>query len=340
MKLSTQFPLATLFFKHWSTDDTECGVVIAKASFNRDANRWVADDNPVLELEDTFAGDPGCTPLVQEQDIAPGKVGTDLIVHAVARSPDAALLGDWPVSLTIEDRLHYDFQVRGPSRWSKGPRGKWTRTPPELVSEIPITYNLAYGGTTTGPDGEVETYQNNPSGCGHVTPHHLSEQTEFNAPQIGLLAEFMSPDPLAEMSVHGFGPIAKFWLPRRGHAGTFDQTWKTTRHPRMPKDYALTFWNAAPAPLQCDPPLRGNEIVSVGGVSHSGPVRLKLPSVACALHLGPDGAHPQKMVLDTVTLDLRSADPSDYRVDLVWRLWLATPDRFQSAEIAGYALED
>lgn len=337
MKLTTQFPLATLFFKHWGLDDREVGVVIAKASFARNSTRWVAEDTPMLALEDAFAGDPATSPLVQEQDIAPGKRGTDLIVHATARSPQAALLADWPVSLTLPDRLHYGFHVRGPTQWTKGQRGRWTQTAPELVSEVPLSYALAYGGTASDQNDQVATFENNPSGVGFATAHHLAASNEFPAPQIALLAELMGTDPLAQMSVEGFGPIAKSWLPRRAEAGTFDERWKATRHPRMPKDYSLSFWNAAPGRLQCDPALTGNETVLLEGISHDGPVRIKLPAVACALQVGED---THSMVLDTVTLDLRSANPSEYCVDMIWRTTIATPERYQAAEIIGFALEE
>ena len=337
MKLNTQLPLATIFFKHWGIDDREVGIVVAKASFARSGKRWVAEDEPMLVLEDTFAGDPSCTPLVQEQDIAPGKRGTDLIVHATARSPEAALLTDWPVSLTVPDRLHYGFHVRGPSRWTKGRRGKWKQTTPELVSEVPLTYALAYGGSATDQNDKIATFENNPSGMGYATAHHLATCSELPAPQIGLLADLLGADPLAQMGVEGFGPISKSWLPRRANAGTFDETWKATRHPRMPKDYALSFWNAAPGPLQSEPPLVGNEVVLVEGISHEGPVLIKLPAVACAVQFDGDTSN---MVLDTITLDLRSADPSDYRVDLIWRTIVAATEEYQSAEIVGFALED
>ena len=340
MKLETQFPLATLFFKHWSVDDTEDGIVVAKATFVRAGDRWVADPQPSLNFEDEFSGDASHSALVHEQDIAPGKVGTDLIVHAVARSPKAARLPEWSVSLTIPEKLHYGFHVFGPSNWTKEKTGGWIRTRPEPVSEIPMSYALAFGGTAESKDGVEAVHENNPSGLGLATESCLKEKREFAAPQIGLLAEFMSTDPLTEMSVHGFGPIAKSWLPRRGNAGTFYENWKETRHPRMPKDYSLQFWNAAPTQLQCNPPLIGNERLVVEGISHNGPVHLKLPSVGCVLRAGVEDEYVQSMVLDTVILDLRSQDTGDFKVDMIWRDRIASPERFEKAEVFGYALED
>lgn len=81
----------------------------------------------------------------------------------------------------------------------------------------------------------------------------------------------------------------------------------------------------------------GNETVLLEGISHEGPLQIKLPAVACALQTGED---THSVVLDTVTLDLRSANPSDYRADLIWRTNIAAPEKYQSAEIIGFALEE
>ena len=341
MHLSTRFPLATLFFKHWSVEDTEDGIVIAKASFVQDETmRWIAQPAPELVLEDRYLGDPAFSPLMQEQDTAPGKLGTDLFLQATARSPDGKLLPEWPVSLTVADRLHYGVQVRGPSHWTYRRLKGWFRTSPELVSEVPISYDLAFGGASPGSDGGMVTFENNPSGLGFATPMRLEDGSDFAAPQIGLLPEFMGTDPLAEMGVHGFGPIAKSWLPRRSDAGTFDDQWKETRHPRLPKDYSLAFWNAAPKALQFNPPLMGNEQLHVQGIAHDGPVALQLASVTCSLRLGQGDADICPMVLDTLALDLRSGSQGTYRVDMIWRAVVQSPERFETAEIIGHRLEN
>ncbi|KAG1655710.1 hypothetical protein GQR58_024341 [Nymphon striatum] len=172
------------------------------------------------------------------------KTATDVIIRATARSFDRKPRSDWPVSVSILDRLRYEFQVRGPSQWQHRRLGGWTLSQPELVHEVPLSYALSYGGYVLNGDEDKVAYEFNPSGLGFATPESLKNSSAFSAPQIGLLGEFMSADPLTPMSVEGFGPIAKTWLPRRSEAGTFDADWQRDRHPRMPMDYNLSFWNA------------------------------------------------------------------------------------------------
>lgn len=332
MKLTTALPLASLFFKHWHTDDTEMGIVVAKAVFARaEGGAFVAlPVAPELELADVFQGDPATTPLLVEQEVAPAKPATDLIVRATARAPDGAARSDWAVDLSIEGLLSYGFHVRGPSRWEKSSQRRWCLAKPEPVTEVPLDYVLAYGGILpeTG-DVPARSHDFNPAGIGFADKAFLESRTSFAAPQIGELAEFMAPDPLAEMSLRGFGPIAKAWLPRRGHAGTFDEAWLQERHPRMPNDYDLAFWNAAPGPLQISPFLAGRELIRIAGVSHRpGPVEVALPGVGLMLEAAGDDALNVPMHLDTVAIDIAAEDPAAHRLTLIWRTMLRAPENF------------
>ena len=59
MLLSSRLPLGSLFFKHWHTDDTEIGVVVAKAVFEvrDDGTLKTIKPAPDLVLADVFGGD-------------------------------------------------------------------------------------------------------------------------------------------------------------------------------------------------------------------------------------------------------------------------------------------
>jgi hypothetical protein len=325
MRLSSPLPVAMMFFKHWHTDDTEVGVVIAKAQFRRQADGvFRAAGVPDWRMEDVFAGDPAWTPLVAEQDIAPGKVGCDLIVTGVARAPGGRARRDWPVGVAIAGRLTYGFHVRGPSQWERQAK-RWVLTDPAAVAEVPLTYALAYGGASPRRDGAPpDVFEGNPAGLGHAGRHRLDAGEPFPAPQIGDLAEFIAADPTQAMMVHGTGPVAKAWMPRRSFAGTFDAAWRDLRHPRMPHDYSLRFWNAAPRPLQIEGGLLGNEVVRLAGMSAT------LPDLACPLPcvqlwLVAAGGAAATMSLDTVAIDVSADDPLDHAMTLVWRQRLVAP---------------
>jgi len=330
MHLTTDLPLAAMFFKHWDTDDTEIGVVVAKARFLRgdDGNFWVADA-PELVLAEVFAGDPATAPLLADQDIAPGKAATDVLIHAIARAQGGQARGDWPVIVTVPDRLTYGFTVRGPTRWEKH-RKVWRQSKPDPVTEIPLSYALAYGGQATGDNGP-ESHDFNPAGIGFATRRLVTGDDPFAAAQIGDLADFMSTDPLAAWTVHGVGPVAKAWLPRRAHAGTFDAAWQRTRHPRMPLDYSYRFWNAAPPRLQFADGLMGHETIMVAGVSLDGMTHVQLPGAQLALFSGAGQSMPMR--LDTVAADIRAANPAGHSLMLTWRLRMPDPHLYDHGVI-------
>jgi len=336
VKLSSDLPIAAMFFKHWHTDDTEVGVVVAKAQFWRRGDGVFEVDPvpPELILAGVFMGDPATSPLMYDQDIAPGKAATDLISHAYARSPRGALLTDWPVAVRIADRMQYGFHVRGPSQWQKR-SAVWRLSAPQPVQTVPITYALAYGGiATVQTDGPPQVFQFNPVGMGFANRASPDIGAPIAAAQIGELAEFMQSDPLAAMMVHGFGAVAKTWLPRRSEAGTFDAGWQTHRAPRMPPDYSLRCWNAAHRQLQFTDPLKGVEVIEVTGVSHHTPiVTVALPDVALGLFADGDDAAQQRMMLDTVEIDLRSDTAAEHCLTLTWRCRIDAPHRFVSGEI-------
>ena len=339
MIIRTSLPVSPMFFKHWHTDDTEIGVIVAKARFApNDAGVFEpVGAPPPLIVADSFEGDPATGYLLAEQDIAPGKAATDLLINAVARAPGDKPLADWAVEVNIPDRLTYGFQVRGPCQWERK-LGRWRTSKPEPVREVPLTYALAYGGAAPGEDPEVpDIYEFNPSGIGYANAARLAQKESFPACQIGELAEFIAADIRAEMSVHGFGPIAKAWLPRRSDAGTFDEEWQQTRHPRMPHDYGLRFWNCAPLSMQLNPHLRGDEAIQLTGLSHdAAPIKLQLPGAGLRLALSGEEERTIDMTLDTISADVRDTDPQAHTLDLVWRALIPDPGNYARADIAPY----
>ncbi len=338
MHLSSLLPLGSLFFKHWHTDDTEIGVVVAKAMFEirDDGTLKSIKPAPDLEMTDAMSDEGGNAYLLHEQEIAPAKVATDLTINAVAHAPAGQVAQDWEVSVSIPDKLHYACRVRGPALWSRGLMG-WSLSEPEPVAQVPLTYALAYGGAAQGDpeDKTPEIYELNPAGQGFATPESLEGKQSFAAPQIGNIAEFMTGDPMLPMTVHGFGPVAKAWLPRRAYAGTFDADWESTRHPRMPLDYDLRFWNAAPHALQIEPMLDGTETIHLDGMTEGGGRRsLTLPGVKIMLAAeGDNVTKNHTMKLDTVAIDIADPDPAQHRVTLLWRALVTGPDRFTSAQL-------
>lgn len=333
MKIETQLPLAQIFFKHWSTTGREVGVVVAVARFRRhvDGCFYVDPKVPELRFEDSFVADPACSALLAEQDIAPGKAATDLIVLGTARSPGGKDMTDWPVSFAISERLFHSFHVRGPVLWERTDTGRpWQQTAPARVSKVALDFSLSFGGTLRDDQGQpTDFHPENPAGLGFVNKDWLDRRdTPFRASQIGFLPEWMAGDPLSPQSIVGSGPVAKTWLPRRALAGTFDEAWLRGRHPRMPRDHNHAFWNTAPRPLQIAPFLKGDEVIVLQGICPDGPVQVDLPGTTLVIEARGDETQDMFMALDTVEIDLHSDDRASDVLRLVWRAEIETPERF------------
>ena len=341
MQLTSSLPFPHLTFKHWDLNDQECAVLIVKATWGI---RWDgrlriwSEPLPLVEV-DQFWGESHQSSIKQEQDLAPFKPKTDIIVNAHARVPLATEtpLPEWPVALEIKDRLFYEFYVRGPCQWQQQ-KNRWQRTEPKPVTSVPIRYELAYGGSAPGDSGPLY-YDYNPVGKGFVSEALLASGDAIAAAQIGDIAELMAADIQSPMAVHGLGAIAKTWLPRRASAGTFDDSWKNTRHPRMPKDYSFAFWNAAHQPLQMDPHLKGDEVFVLRGLQHSPePYQFCLPSMGMVAHQGRLNDSGQPLALTDVLIDIANADPLKHRVALIWRTMIQQPDSIGSLSISAVPL--
>lgn len=348
MRVETSLPISTMVFKHWAPNDREVTIILAKARFRpREDGRFIADpEKPELRLQEEYAeGEPGYAALNFEGDIFPTKPATDLLIHGSARTPDERNRPQWNVSVEIPDVLHYGFLVRGPSEWRKGLTG-WSLGDPKPVCEVPLRYGLAYGGS--GPSRQdpekIEAHLLNPAGQGFASSGMLRKGDPIPAPQIGFLADFNGSYIDKPMAVCGTAAIAKTWHPRLQLAGTFDDLWKETRHPMMPHDYDLRFWNCAPIPLQIDPYLKGDETIKMTGMAvQKAPLEMTLPGVALKATLFEEGEpvdSPElprtelgtlSLNVSTVELDIEPRDPSDHSMTIVWAG--VTEERFNLATL-------
>ena len=55
--------------------------------------------------------------------------------------------------------------------------------------------------------------------------------------------------------------MGRWWLPGRALAGSYNELWKQTRWPKLPKDFDFGYWNAAPEDQQFDYPQGGEKIM-------------------------------------------------------------------------------
>lgn len=203
----------------------------------------------------------------------------------------------------------------------------WRLSEPKAVREVPIRYELAFGGSLTRPqrgsgDMLVEPDERNPIGRGWIDAELTSTDRAMPAPQIE------DPDrpivaPHARPAPAGFGPIPPAWLPRRPLGGTFDAHWKQNVWPNWPADYDFAYHNSSHPDLAYPGFLRGDEKIRLDGLHQDGaPRTLSLPgdAIAAGIGYGDRGLTTSLLALDTLFLDVADPDPDEHRVFLTWRM--------------------
>ncbi|MFI8616866.1 DUF2169 domain-containing protein [Acidovorax sp. NPDC077693] len=324
------------YFQMMDTGDEVFHVIACRVTY--DLARLDADGTPQLAQHqvplvdaDQFYAQPTTSSCIQESDFAPYKPQCDiLLANATAYSPEGQPERRWPVGARIGNWQKV-LAVTGPRRMHEGVLG-WKVTEPEKATEVPLRWELAYGGTCQWPlhpaaDQEPEIwapYEANPIGCGWVDKawHKKSRLDEFPAPQIEAFNQPFDANAANAMRYTpvGVGPVGKWWTPRRAKGGTYDQAWKESRWPRLPKDFDFGYWNCAPEDQQIPYPEGGEEILLVGLTPGQRVFKCQLPPPAvhavARLKVGP--VLPLPMRLDTVTVDFKARTLS-----CVWRIQVA-----------------
>jgi hypothetical protein len=135
--------------------------------------------------------------------------------------------------------------------------------------------------------------------------------------------------------------VTKAWQPRLKLAGTFDEAWRTTRSPFLPKDFDMAYWNCAHPAMQCAH-LHGGERVTLTNLMASGTpgtqregssattATFRLPAVDLALRTKFDNGRIINALLpiDTLVIDLDAM-----LVHLTWRLRIPSGVPFVEASL-------
>ncbi len=211
-------------------------------------------DNPLKEQEmwPFVQGELGKDAIL---DMAMPKPKGEVLVWGRCFTPDGKARGASRVVLqtgTVEKTL----DVFGNRYWKKAAGIGYNISRPEPFTEIPLTYERAFGG---------KTYEKNPVGRG-VSPvttatgreQHPLPNIEDPKHRVGSPSD--KPDPA------GFGPIHYLWPQRSKKLGTYDNKWFQEKWPFYPDDMNWTYFNAAPEDQQMDNYLTVNQYFSVAGM--------------------------------------------------------------------------
>lgn len=220
-----------------------------------------------LAVKDVWDGEPNRSTPLWESDFAPIKLRCDILVaNAISRPPVLSSGQPMPVSRWLCGiALDWESETGELKHWHKhlvvtGARefGLLGLGDPRLTKEVPIHWQLAYGGEFKEPltdifDGRGDTKQaagashwiydeRNPVGCG------LLRSKGAPAPQLELTGlPYEGQKTYSPVSLCALG---RSWLPRRPLAGTYDQKWLDQQWPLPPLDFDDAYWNCAPQDQQ------------------------------------------------------------------------------------------
>lgn len=249
--------------------------------------------------------------LRYENDFAFFKPRTDILLTGHCYSLGGKPVPANRVTFVVGSHLR-TLYVFGDRKW-KGLPGMRFISDPELFTNMALRYENSFGGPG---------YEKNPVGKGYNREINESGANEWPLPNIEDPENLVvSPDSCPEPA--GYGPLGKMWKPRLSKMGTYDANWKIKRWPWFPENLDWSHFNAAPANMQMDGYLQGDESLYFENMHPEHPrYQSKLPGfrVRCFLQklTEPDSERivfgEVKMRLDTLWADMDAE-----KLILVWR---------------------
>lgn len=288
-------------------------IQIVKATFHLQSGDYLrlVQEQPPLCMADEYYGEPGQSSVACESDLAPFKPTTDITLTGNARSdrPRSA----WITQLKVGN-IQKTLRVTGPRQFYHLHFGGWGLSDPVPTDNVPLRYELAYGGWA-GPKEKADVCKQNPIGRCHFGRYRPQTKDDLPAPQIEspeapviTLGDAVAPE--------GYGPTGRAWSPRIEKAGVFDDEWLSTRWPDIPDNFDFAHYNAAHPSLIAPAYLKGDEPISLDGFYPGEPLQTRLPNyfVFSRVRLQDGRIVVAPMYLDTLHFDTEKNTAS-----LTWR---------------------
>ena len=311
--VDNQTPFAAV--RNWATDleGRDRWIVIVKGTFRikADGSSEPEPEQAPPKMAPEHRGDPVKSSLRFDADFVLSKPNTDVLLEGSAVAPGGREAPQVDVLMQVGP-IKRIARVFGDRTWKSSTFGVKMDEPKPFL-KLPLVWERSFGGTDKiAENPKLHDWEaRNPVGRGFaVRPEYLQGQLAANIedPSEFITSPKQRPKPM------GFGPVDRIWMPRRKHAGTYDEKWEKERMPLYPKDFDIRFNQCAPEEQQAKGYLRGGEPVELFNVSASGVLRFKLPSVDLEFktRIGTETVD-HRADLYTVTLE-----PDVSRVSLVW----------------------
>jgi len=310
-------------------DGMACLVLVAKGTFHiptqAEHTPQLLTEQPPPHDSDAYRDDPASSSALFENDYPPFKPFCDVLLHGSAYAPQGRPAERVHVGFSVGN-MTKQFHVVGERFWSCGLLS-CKPSQPKPFTQLPISWENAYGGVDAYDPDRPDTYLTNPIGAGYWprTPNvELHDLPVPNTEEIGHPIKKTT----GKYTPQGFGPIGRNWMPRMQYAGTYDQQWQEQRAPYLPDDFDERFYQCAPADQQMAY-LQGGEKITLFNLMPQGVVEFLLPSIEipmAVIRLNGD-RETLSPVIDTLTLE-----PDKKQFSLVWRAHLPIP--FGAKEIS------
>jgi hypothetical protein len=282
-----------------------------------------------IRLADEPWGDPLTTPTRYPSDLAPHKLGTDVVVVAKGHAPGGAPAPSFDVAVAVGP-LSRSLRVFGARVWQHaGSR----LSAPLALTEQELRYDAAWGGTDLSDPGRPVSDRRNPVGRGVVSdPRRLTDTLApcIEDPADPIRSVATSPAPA------GVGALGPHWHPRCLFVGSYDEQWRRLRAPLPPADQDDRHFQCASPGLLAKPYLRGGEPIALHNlVPGGGTLELTLPALHPVVVLAQaDRRTTLRPPLDTVVIDtLCPPRGAHVLLELGWRALSEAPRRLASETV-------
>ncbi|MBP8256807.1 MAG: DUF2169 domain-containing protein [Opitutaceae bacterium] len=289
MNITNNTPFSHTLFTFTNKKRQYHRVCVVKAAF-----RWSEDGRTVTSIPedadgqwgrildtDSFYGDGPLASTRDEADLAPFKPRTDVyLVDPIAHAPGGVARAAWECSVTVGEIKHA-LRVTGPRQWREGILGA-SLTSPEPALQVPIRYELAFGGVARSGT-TTEVLESNPVGTGFCGSRGLpGGWGGINAPQVEAIG-----DPINRLGKvyksAGFTPIGRAWEARRLLGGTYDDKWLKEQWPFHALDYEPEAEQSGPPELRLPTYAKGGELVVLENLTPDGTTRFQIPELGTML---------------------------------------------------------
>ncbi|MEJ2044731.1 MAG: DUF2169 domain-containing protein [Reinekea sp.] len=315
-------------FPAWSANGEKVWVVAVKASFQYELDGFVTPlpkSEPLTPADAYAENDPEKQAICAASDLVPFKAGSEILLYAHAVSHKPALSIKVKAELkTEQEEWEKELLAIGPRLWKKS---IWGMVPgdPEPITDLPITYEYAFGGKH--PTKENKVYLPNPVGIGYCGHHKVKANL---LPQVESISRLIS-SPKQKIEPSGFGPISMHWSPRYKKFPDIDEQALINEDFPYMSDLPESLYNCAPEDQQLPNKLSGPASLKLTGLtqglSKGQPLQLNwtIPEIDLQL-IRRQQVQQHALQADTLIVDTRQK-----QLHMVYRHAISgLPERFQA----------